>query len=375
MPSDDPTGFACDDENQLTSIKGGGNSYRSDFTYDGKMRLRRRIDYTYSAGTWVVAGETRYIYDGMVVVQERNSSNVPTVSYTRGNDLSGSLQGAGGIGGLLARSSGYNTSTGAWSTQYFYHADGNGNVTYLVSPAGVLGATYKYDPFGNTISSSGSISSANVYRFSSKEMHSGSGMYYYGYRWYNPDLQRWMNQDPIQERGGINLYRYNGNNSISVVDAWGLLDPGFGKVVPEAVVIISDGAVGAGAVGVGAIGAGVVIIVVAITHPPNPMRGYVPAHPGGSRRNAPPNFCFSGVIPPLKTATPVQVAPYRPSGPKSPDWGPTGRETCYYVGRTKLGKCVYQCAHGPVIKDPDEDGKCDDSITRYYKWDDPYAKQ
>jgi len=51
-------------------------------------------------------GETRYIYDGMLVVQERNGSNVPTVSYTRGLDLSGSLPdgptAAGGIGALLA---------------------------------------------------------------------------------------------------------------------------------------------------------------------------------------------------------------------------------------------------------------------------------
>jgi hypothetical protein len=43
------------------------------------------------------------------MIQERNASNVPTVSYTRGTDLSGSLEGAGGIGGLLARSSGYSS--------------------------------------------------------------------------------------------------------------------------------------------------------------------------------------------------------------------------------------------------------------------------
>ncbi|MCW5556136.1 MAG: hypothetical protein KIS67_28775 [Verrucomicrobiae bacterium] len=51
------------------------------------------------------------VNDGMLVVQERHfqpqvSTNIPinTISYTRGRDLSGSLQGAGGIGGLLARS-------------------------------------------------------------------------------------------------------------------------------------------------------------------------------------------------------------------------------------------------------------------------------
>jgi RHS repeat-associated protein len=100
---------------------------------------------------------------------------------------------------LLGRSHGY--SSGNWSTHNFYHADGNGNVTYLVNSSQTLSASYRYDPYGNTISSSGSLASANVYRFSSKEMHDASGHYYYGYRWYAPNLQRWLNRDPIGEPG------------------------------------------------------------------------------------------------------------------------------------------------------------------------------
>src|SRR5205809_5140641 len=41
----------------------------------------------------------------------------------------------------------------------------------------------------------------NVYRFSSKEIHVNSGLYYYGYRWYAPNLQRWLNRDPLGEPG------------------------------------------------------------------------------------------------------------------------------------------------------------------------------
>jgi hypothetical protein len=43
-----------------------------------------------------VAGETRYLYDGRRVIQERNSANTPTVTCTRGLDLSGSFEGEGG---------------------------------------------------------------------------------------------------------------------------------------------------------------------------------------------------------------------------------------------------------------------------------------
>src|SRR5205823_10100668 len=93
---------------------------------------------------WQFDSETDYIYDGMRVIQERNgTNNTPTVSYTRGNDLSGGLEGAGGIGGLLARSHGY--SGGTWSTHNFYHADGNGNITYLVNSSQTVAASYRYE--------------------------------------------------------------------------------------------------------------------------------------------------------------------------------------------------------------------------------------
>ncbi len=69
----------------------------------------------------------------MRVIQERNINGVPTVAYTRGPDLSGTLEGAGGIGGLLARSE---WDGSAWSRHAFYHSDGVGNVTALAVPNG-----------------------------------------------------------------------------------------------------------------------------------------------------------------------------------------------------------------------------------------------
>ena len=65
----------------------------------------------------------------MLVVQERDANNLPLVTYTRGRDLSGSLQGAGGIGGLLAMSQ---LPNGGSQAHLFYHADGSGNITALI---------------------------------------------------------------------------------------------------------------------------------------------------------------------------------------------------------------------------------------------------
>ena len=79
------------------------NAWRSDFVYDGKMRCRIRIEYTWNGSIWATNQIVRYVYDGNLVIQERDGNNLPLVTYTRGKDLSGTLEGAGGIGGLLAR--------------------------------------------------------------------------------------------------------------------------------------------------------------------------------------------------------------------------------------------------------------------------------
>jgi RHS repeat-associated protein len=129
------------------------------------------------------------------------------------------MEGAGGIGGLLARSYGY--SSGSWSTHHLYHADGNGNITALVDSSQAVAASYRYDPFGNTLSSSGTLAATNVYRFSSKEVHGSSGMYCYLYRFYDPNLQRWINRDPREERGGINLQGFAGNDPVNDLDPYG----------------------------------------------------------------------------------------------------------------------------------------------------------
>lgn len=174
------------------------------------------VSFKATAAIWTNSKETHYVYDGMLVVQERDGSNTPQVSYTRGQDLGGDNQSDGGIGGMLAY-------TGSGVTHY-YHADGLGNVTAMVNVNNQLSAGYNYDPFGNLLGSGGPMADLNHYRFSSKEIHPGSGTYSYGYRFYDPNLQRWLNRDPVEETGGINLYGFVGNRSLNTVDPFGLCD-------------------------------------------------------------------------------------------------------------------------------------------------------
>jgi RHS repeat-associated protein len=225
LTSDGYRAFAYDDADQLTAVQ-VANVWRSEFVYDAFGRRRIRREKVWKNSQWLVAAEVRYVYDGMLVIQERDANNVPTVSYTRGRDFGGERQTAGGIGGLLAL-----TQPSAFSPQHFYyHSDGNGNVTSLLDSHQTVAARYQYDPFGNLLGSSGTMADANLYRFSSKELHQNSGLYYYGYRFYEPNLQRWINADPIEEDGGINLHRFVENRPLGLMDASGLqgLGPGYG---------------------------------------------------------------------------------------------------------------------------------------------------
>jgi RHS repeat-associated protein len=217
--------FFYDDENQLVRVivtNGVGSSTRSDFAYDGKMRRRIRTECSWSGSTWVTNQIVRYVYDGNMVIQERDANNLPLVSYTRGSDLSGSLEGAGGISGLLARTDNGLFAIGDSSAHAYYHADGNGNVTCLINGSQAIVAHYLYDPYGNILSQSGPLADANLYRFSSKEYHVASGLIYYLYRFYQPNLQRWLNRDPLGELAGINLYRSLNNDPVGTVDLTGL---------------------------------------------------------------------------------------------------------------------------------------------------------
>ena len=141
------------------------------------------------------------------------SQQSASTCYVWGRDLSGSLDGAGGVGGLLATEVG-----GVW---YFPLYDNNGNITDYVSETGEVVASYTYDAFGRTIAQSGSMADVFPFRFSTKYYDAETGLYYYGYRYYSPELGRWLTRDPIGENGGDNLYAFCGNNGVNAFDALG----------------------------------------------------------------------------------------------------------------------------------------------------------
>ena len=243
LTNDGLRNFVYDDENELIRVS-VSNAWMSQFQYDGKMRRRASKEFSWQSGGWVQTNVVYYIYDGNSVIQERDGNNLPLVTYTRGNDLSGTLQSAGGVGGLLARTS-QSYADAAISGQTYYHSDANGNVTSLIDSHQGIVAKYLYDAFGNIIAKSGLLADVNVYQFSGKERHQNSGLIYYLYRYYDPNLQRWPNRDPIGDQGFANvrnllyfhlrrpylkinaqpnLYAFVNNRAPNDIDIFGLID-------------------------------------------------------------------------------------------------------------------------------------------------------
>jgi RHS repeat-associated protein len=211
LTNDGTRSFAYSAENQLTNLFVVGG-WQSVFIYDGLGRRRISRDYTWNGG-WVLTNEVHYVYDGMLPVQELDTNSNVLVTYTRGLDLSSSRAGAGGIGGLLARTDG-NGST-------FYHTDGAGNITSLIDGNQNMAARYLYSAFGRLIGQSGPIAGVNEMQFSSMPFHRQSGLSLYAFRGYDPTSQRWLNRDPVGEAGGMNLYGFVGNNPIGEIDPYG----------------------------------------------------------------------------------------------------------------------------------------------------------
>ncbi len=87
---------------------------------------------------------------------------------------------------------------------------------------GSIDAAYEYDAFGRTLRETGSYAASNSFRFSTKYSDSESGLIYYGLRYYAPRQGRFINRDPLEERGGLNLYGFVRNNPANRWDYLGL---------------------------------------------------------------------------------------------------------------------------------------------------------
>ena len=233
LTSDAVFAYTYDAENRLTVVSNKVSSLktRKEFVYDS---MNRRVEERLYQNAGLVQTR-RYVYDGFLCLAKIDvSGTTRTLSqtYTWGPDSSGTVGGAGGMGGLLLVDSGA-------SAQYLPAYDGRGNVTLLLdalnhdaaTPANNIKASFEWGPNGEMIAFTGN---ANLIPFRWQTKWSldfetpneafAFKLYDFGQRYYSPELGRFINRDPQQESGGANLYMYAGNSPVMKGDRLGL-DP------------------------------------------------------------------------------------------------------------------------------------------------------
>jgi RHS repeat-associated protein len=196
-----------------------------EFMYDYRgRRIQKRVS-GWTGSSWSHSAERRFIWVDWMLVAETDENRNIVRSYLWGLDLAeqtapqqatphrnflGSK--AGGVGGLVAMS-----KHGPTIYTYPVSSDANGNVVAVGTDT-----IFEYDAFGKTVRATGPLVDDMPFRFSTKFHDGESGLYYYGYRYYSPGMGRFLNRDPIGEKGGSNLYAMVNNKPVNRIDRLGL---------------------------------------------------------------------------------------------------------------------------------------------------------
>ena len=219
--------YSWDGENRLASmwmtngIAGiaASNVVKLKFAYDYLGRRVSKMVFTWTASGFDANAtrQMKFVYDGWNLKAELSANNSILRSYSWGNDLSGTMSKAGGVGGLLmANISGTNCFAGY---------DGNGNITAFINASDKsLSARYEYSPYGQLIRETGLLASQIPFRYSTKFWDEESGLVYYPSRYYSPNLGRWINRDPTTDQVFLALYLFCHNNPIGRFDIDGRVD-------------------------------------------------------------------------------------------------------------------------------------------------------
>jgi RHS repeat-associated protein len=209
-------------ENRLISVEPQtpvDDDIKVEFVYDYMGRRVQKKVYIFESSAYSLQSIHLFFYDGWNMIQEMDGTGAVQKTYVWGLDLSQSLEGAGGVGGLLS-----SIQDQVSSSQLFLY-DSNGNIGQLLKASdGTIVAHYEYDPFGIILKSYGTMKDVNPFRFSTKYYDTETDLYYYGYRYYSAQLGRWINRYPIEEKGGFNLYAFVNNDPLNLTDYLGLDD-------------------------------------------------------------------------------------------------------------------------------------------------------
>jgi RHS repeat-associated protein len=187
--------YTWDFENRLTQVV-KPNGVSVSYKYDALGRRIRRI---LNAGV-----STNFVYDGQEVIKDLNSDG-STVDYLNGPGIDNKLR--------------LTDSRLSTIGPLYFQQDHLGSTSALTNSSGAVVTQLTYDAFGNSPGSS-----LTRYDFTGRERDPDTGLLYYRARWYDPELGRFISEDPIGLGGGINQFSYVSNNPQNGKDPFGLYE-------------------------------------------------------------------------------------------------------------------------------------------------------
>jgi RHS repeat-associated protein len=173
------------------------NGVVTTYGYDG---FGRRVRKTANGVT------TRYLWDGdnLVVEMDANGNPIREYSYYPGIDRPHAVR---------------RSSDGA---VFYYITETPGHVVGLVNSSNQVVNSYEYEPFGVTLAQTEQV--VQPFKYSAREQDTERGLYFMRARYYDPQLARFLSEDPIGLAGGINPFAYVGNDPVNATDPYGLFE-------------------------------------------------------------------------------------------------------------------------------------------------------
>jgi RHS repeat-associated protein len=169
------------------------------YTYDpAGRRIAKAVD-----GTTAV----KYVYDGAQCIAEYDGNNNLLRKYIFGPGIDEPVS---------------MIDVEHSNATYYYHFDALGSVVALTNSSGSTVEVYEYSVYGQVAASD--ANNPNRFMFTGRESDQETGLYYYRARYYNPEIGRFLQPDPVGYDAGMNLYRYCRNSPLGRIDPLGLSD-------------------------------------------------------------------------------------------------------------------------------------------------------
>ncbi|HEX2868065.1 MAG TPA: RHS repeat-associated core domain-containing protein [Ignavibacteriales bacterium] len=111
----------------------------------------------------------------------------------------------------------------SYDNSFYYVKDHLGSIRQTLSTSGAVQSAQDYYAFGGTLSSYVNGSTVDKYKFTAKERDTETGLDYFGARYYDSKICRWMSVDPLADRyPSLSPYNYCGNNPLMLTDPNGM---------------------------------------------------------------------------------------------------------------------------------------------------------